>query len=172
MNADANSLPVVCFVCTGNAARSVMARAILAERTQRYRVIGAGTFALEGHPMSQRTRLALNRLGISDRDHRSRQFGTEHAEADLVITMEPDHVKWVRKHYPQVSSKTGTLRRLVRDMPTKGNLKERVTSLNLADVILEDWEKVVDPASGDQDVFDACAMALDDLVGRLALRLF
>ena len=33
MTADVDSRPEVCFLCTGNAARSVMARTMLADRT-------------------------------------------------------------------------------------------------------------------------------------------
>jgi protein-tyrosine-phosphatase len=50
-------------------------------------------------------------------------------------------------------------------------LAERVASLGLSVVEVEDWEEVVDPAAGDQADFDACAATLDDLVGRLVDRL-
>lgn len=171
MTADVDPRPVVCFVCTGNAARSVMARTMLADRTPQYRALGAGTLVLEGHPMSQRTRRALERLGLHDGTHRSRQFGPDHATADLVVAMEPEHVQWVRRNYPEAASRTGTLLRLVRDLPTEGTLGERVAGLGLAEVAAEGGEEVVDPASGDQAVFDSCADVLDGLVDRLILRL-
>ena len=56
--------PVVCFVCTGNAARSVMARRMFAELAPGYRATSAGTLVLEGHPMSSRTRSALRDHGF------------------------------------------------------------------------------------------------------------
>ena len=171
MTVVADSRSVVCFVCTGNAARSVMARTRLVDRAPMYRVIGAGTLVLEGHPMSRRTRRALERLGLHDASHRSRQFGPDHAMADLVVAMEPEHVQWVRRNYPDAASRTGTLLRLVRDLPTEGTLSERVARLGLAEVAVEGWEEVVDPASGDQAVFDSCADVLDGLVNRLILRL-
>ena len=38
--------PTICFLCTGNAARSVMARAMFADRAPDYRAVGAGTLVL------------------------------------------------------------------------------------------------------------------------------
>ena len=138
--------PTICFICTGNAARSVMARAMFADRAPGYRAVGAGTLVLEGLPMSSRTRNAM---------------------ADLVVAMEPSHVAWIRRHHPAVAARTATLPRLVRDLPPDGPLAERVASLGLSTVEVGTWEEVVDPASGEQADFDACAATLDDLVGRL-----
>lgn len=159
--------PVVCFLCTGNAARSVMARAMFADRAPGYTAVAAGTLVLEGHPMSQRTRLALANLNLSDMDHRSRQFGDEHANSDLVVAMEPGHVAWIRRHHPEVAARTATLPRLVRHLPTAGSLGERLAGMDLAAVEIEEWEEVVDPASGDQDVFHACAAELNEMVDQL-----
>jgi protein-tyrosine-phosphatase len=46
-----------------------------------------------------------------------------------------------------------------------------VASLDLADVEVESWEEVVDPAAGDQAVFDACAAEIRLLVEALTGRL-
>ena len=54
--------PVICFLCTGNAARSVMARIMFEKRAPNYVAIGAGTLVLEGHPMSQEQEKHLNVL--------------------------------------------------------------------------------------------------------------
>ena len=81
--------PTICFLCTGNAARSVMARAMFADRAPGWGAVGAGTLVLEGLPMSQRTRIALAHHGLTDPDHRSRQFGSNHADVYLVVAMEP-----------------------------------------------------------------------------------
>ena len=43
--------------------------------------------------------------------------------------------------------------------------------MDLAEVTIEEWEEVVDPAGGDQDVFDACATTISDLVDSAMPRL-
>ena len=43
--------------------------------------------------------------------------------------------------------------------------------MTLAEVEVADWEEVVDPASGEQADFDACAAILDGLVDTLVERL-
>ena len=165
--------PTVCFLCTGNAARSVMARAMFADRAPDWSAVGAGTLVLEGLPMSQRTRIALAHHGLTDPDHRSRQFDSNHADVDLVVAMEPSHVAWIRRHYPGMAGRTASLPRLVRELPAGDgtDLTDRLGAMALAEVEVADWEEVVDPASGEQADFDACAAILDGLVDTLVERL-
>jgi protein-tyrosine-phosphatase len=160
----------IVFLCTGNAARSVMATVMLRDRSPAFRVTGAGTHVIEGHPMSVRTRRALERHGLVDHTHRSRQMWREDAtSATLVVAMAPEHVKWVRENQPGAAARTATIKRLVQLLPTAqgASLAERVQSLALDTIELEDWEEVVDPASGEQPVFDDCADELDVLVTAL-----
>ena len=165
--------PTVCFLCTGNAARSVMARAMFADRAPDWSAVGAGTLVLEGLPMSQRTRIALAHHGLTDPDHRSRQFDSNHADVDLVVAMEPSHVAWIRRHYPGMAGRTASLPRLVRELPAGDgtDLTDRLGAMALAEVEVADWEEVVDPASGEQADFDACAAILDGLIDTLVERL-
>jgi protein-tyrosine-phosphatase len=166
------SAPVV-FLCTGNAARSVMAGAALASHLPDWHISTAGTLVVEGQPMSWRTRAALDAVGLDAAQHRSRQAtASEVAHAALVIALAPEHVHWVRRIHPEAAPRTATLRRLARDLPGHdAPLAERVASLELAEVELGEWEEVVDPGGGDVEVFAACAVEVVDLIATLAPRL-
>jgi protein-tyrosine phosphatase len=156
-------------VCTGNAARSVMAGAALEATVPHARVATAGTLVVDGQPMSWRTRAALEGVGLTIPDHRSRQAGAVDLErADLIVALAPEHVQWVRREHPRAADRAATLHRLVRDLPVDPRpLAERVAGLGLAAVQLGDWEEVVDPGGGDAEDFLACAREIVELVGRL-----
>ena len=128
--------------------------------------------------MSSRTRSALARHGLVDHSHRSRQFRAADAEAaDLVVVMEPLHLHWMRRNLPAAASMTGSLHRLVRDLPMPESgpeargLAARVATLGLGSLEPEPWEEVVDPAAGDQAVFDRCSGEILTLVRGLYPRL-
>jgi protein-tyrosine-phosphatase len=163
------------LLCTGNAARSVIAGAALSQRLPHVLVETAGTLTVDGQPMSWRTRAALEHVGVAPpTGHRSRQATHRDLdEAALVIGLAPEHVEWVRREHPSASARTATLHRLSRDLAaTPGaTLAERVSALRLADVGLEPWEEVEDPGGGDAEDFVACAVAVVGLVDALAVAL-
>ena len=164
-------------LCTGNAARSVMAGFMLDAlwngRAEPLRVVTAGTHVIDGQPMGMRTRTALMRIpdlaGTDFRRHRSRQVhGVDLVRAELVVVMEADHVRFVRRRFPDAAAKTATIRRLCRDLaPAPPSLGQRVAALDLAEVEVSDDEDVLDPAGHEGEFYAACADQLWDLCGQL-----
>jgi protein-tyrosine phosphatase len=156
----------VLFLCTDNAARSVIAGAALSARLPGVVVETAGTLSVDGLPMSSRTRGAVRAVGLPVPRHRSGQGSTDDLErAQLVVGLAPEHVAWVRRTHPPAAARTGTLARLACDLPgTSGPLVQRVAALDLARQSLEPWQEVIDPGGGDAATFAACAQIVVGLV--------
>ncbi|WP_436794170.1 hypothetical protein [Actinospongicola halichondriae] len=164
----------VLFICTGNAARSVMGGVSLHARRPDLRIETAGTLVVDGQPMSIRTRAAIQGVGHPLPLHASRQVDPVDLDrAAVVIALAPEHVEWVRRTHPAAAAHTVTLLRLVRDLKAAdgAGIREQVLALGAGAAELGDWEEVVDPGGGEIDVFAECARQIDGLIDELAPRL-
>lgn len=187
METEPDQRPVsLLVVCTGNVVRSVMAATMLEElaraRGLALSVSTAGTHALEGQPVGARTFGALAGVaGVGEAArarvarHRSRHLDAgQLVGVDLVVAMEADHVRYVRRHHPEAAAIAGTIRRLARTLaPGPDPLGARVTALCLADAALDPSgdDDVADPAGLDERAYAACAAELFELCAALAGRL-
>jgi protein-tyrosine-phosphatase len=169
-------------LCTGNAARSVMAGFMLEHLKAtrpgpELRIVTAGTHVINGQPMGMRTRTALSSIeelaGDDFNRHRSRQVvEADFKVAELVVVMEADHVRFVRRQFADAASRTGTITRLCRDLAAAPPaLPARVAALDLAAVDLSEDTDVLDPAGFEADVYAACAQELWGLCQQLIVRL-
>jgi protein-tyrosine-phosphatase len=163
----------VLFLCTGNAARSVIAGAALASARPELEVATAGTLTVGGLPISGRTRAALDSVGLAWPRHASRQAEPAMLDhADLVVALAAEHVGWVRREHPAALPRTATLRFLARSLPADdAPLAERVARLQLDEHRPAPDEDVADPGGGEVEQFVACAGEIVALVAQLAPRL-
>jgi protein-tyrosine-phosphatase len=162
--------PRLIFLCTGNAARSVMAGMMFDQLAPGLATVTTtGTHVIEGQPMSWRTHKAIKHAGFEVTRHRSHQMtDADIRAADLVVAMAGEHVGYVRRQHAHAAARTATLKRLVKELTgTSGPLAPRLESLGLADVVLEPWEDVIDPAGGHLPDFELCAIEIRELVAGL-----
>jgi protein-tyrosine-phosphatase len=163
------SLNVV-TLCTGNVARSVMLGYMLTSVAEahgaQWHVRSAGTHVHEGSAMSQRTREALLKIdGLGDHAfgaHRSHQLnGDDVLFADVILASEVDHVRFVQSNFPGQGDRAVLVAQFVRYAPLESSFADQLAAVS-ASAPLEQFE-VVDPAGGDQAIYDACALQLWEL---------
>ncbi|WP_311203218.1 low molecular weight protein-tyrosine-phosphatase [Brachybacterium sp. p3-SID957] len=105
-------------VCTGNICRSPMAEYALVEAFEQagladqVEVASLATSGWEvGNPIDPRAAALLERHGITTTSHRARQMDPELLrEADLILTLDHDHVEPVRRAGADIAAKQRMMR--------------------------------------------------------------
>ncbi len=104
----------VLFVCTANICRSPIAvgifDALVEDRGLTFQAESAGVAALVGSPVASHTYEVARELGLDVDGHRARQVDeTLLGEADLVLTMTPQHRDALRRNFKDFEEKIYTL---------------------------------------------------------------
>ncbi len=103
-------MKTILFVCTGNVCRSPMAEGIFRDLTRnrgQYRVLSAGTNAVDGQPPSAFALRAMTERGIDISGQRSRALKPADVDqADCIVGMTQGHVDTLALLYPRAAEKT------------------------------------------------------------------
>jgi protein-tyrosine-phosphatase len=130
MNADKKF--VILFVCTGNTCRSPMAeyalRSLLEkERPGRAEVMSAGIAAGNGFPATRYAVEAARMWGLDVTPHASQQLSPQLIEeADLILTMAPEHHRQVTRMDPSAADKTFLLKSFPDNSPDGEDVEDPI----------------------------------------------
>ncbi len=104
----------ILVICTGNICRSPMGEALLAARWAggNRSVRSAGVGALVGRPAEPHAIDVMREHDIDMTAHRARQLDAAMVrEADLLLTMEPEHSEWILSLVPTARGKVHLITR-------------------------------------------------------------
>jgi protein-tyrosine-phosphatase len=154
-------------LCTGNVARSVMLGYMLTTLAEvngeDWQIRTAGTHVVEGSAMSSRTRDALMAIeelrGHHFNQHRSHQLSELDVQwADVILASEVANVNFVRAYFATNAVKCVQLEMFVWRASHHGSVIDKLTPFAGHDP--SPSFDVVDPAGGDQAVYQQCAQQL------------
>ena len=182
MQGEHAAIETVLIVCTANQCRSPLAAALLRRALEDTDVVvlDAGT-GEAGYPVTEGTLTAAARLELDLADHRSTTVDASLVEkADLILTMEREHVRTIVLEHPQAWAKTFTLKEFVRrseDLAPRHNgqpltvwLEELHEGRSRADLLgASPVDDVADPTSDRRVDHDSLAEELDELVAALVV---
>lgn len=174
---DSQSMNVL-FVCTGNVCRSPMAEGFLRDQAIRRGLDidtrSTGTHAWTGRAATIDGRRIMTDLGVPIDEHRTLELEADLMDwADLVICMATEHLREVRRAYPQSADKTFTLKGFLEILPslprcddTEAWLNAAASQRHVADAVAS--PDVDDPFGERQTAYRRVATEIQELIERFA----
>ncbi len=135
--------PLVLLVCSANICRSPMAERLLARLMaqagdqDRLRVASAGTWCAAGEPATPEACQALEEVGLSLADHRSRCLNQQLVDtADLILVMTQAHLQDILLRFLRARDKTFLLSQMAGETRDVEDPYERISPLFVRVVVL------------------------------------
>lgn len=169
----------ILFVCTGNTCRSSMAEAIARTLWEKADLHGtgvpglnqpaalefssAGLFAQSGAEASPNAIKVLGEAGLDLTAHRSRPLTKELAEeADLILTMTPGHLTYIRTKFPEAADKTWVLTEYASRAFGEAGAADETASFHPG---------IDDPYGGPVELYREVALQLEAAISQILARL-
>ena len=139
----------ILFVCVGNICRSPVAEALLKTHFkslhQSHQVASCGIGALVDEPAADFSIQVLSEKDIDISQHRAKQITSDMVvNADLILTMEEDHVKDIQAQFPFAVGKVHLLGKWRNEEildPYKKGRPAFETMLKHIELTMDDWIK-------------------------------
>lgn len=168
----------VLFVCTGNVCRSPMAEGFLRHEAARrgldLEVRSTGTHAWHGRAATFDGRRIMSELGVPIDDHRTIELDRSLVDwADLVIGLSTEHVRDVRRAYPDAGPRAFTLKGFCELLPSLPPYRDTESWLEAAASQQAQADSVDDPDVDDpfgerRTAYQRVATEIQGLIERLA----
>jgi protein-tyrosine phosphatase len=141
-------MPSILFVCTANICRSPMAEGLMRKKVthepdaSQWQIASAGTWASDGLPASENSRLVMLERGIDLTRHKSQCITDQIMRSyHLILTMEQGHKEALRVEFPDQANQIYLLSEMVGgrfnvEDPFGGTLAEYEQTANELDQLL------------------------------------
>ena len=127
-----NNIRKICFVCTANMSRSLMAESIFKKFSTKIECISCGTHAISGMSITKKSKSVLEEKGYTCDNLQSKSYSDVDLDDTLIICMTQSHKEFMKSKLPDYDiyliTEIGSGRPYDIDDPVRDNLdKHRIT---------------------------------------------